>query len=113
MDLQPIAPALWRWTAPHPDWQPATGEDPVTDLGEEELEAAVMQAAGVATATTCVPGLVRLRDGETRFFLPRFLDGGDVSMIEFEAEMSGVLQLLRTLTRRADLTAHALQPSPT
>lgn len=74
---------------------------------------AVMQAAGVATATTCVPGLVKLRDGATRFFLPRFLDGGDVSMIEFEAEMSGVLQLLRTLTRRADLTAHALQPSPT
>jgi hypothetical protein len=74
---------------------------------------AVMQAAGVATATTCLPGLVKLRDRDTRFFLPRFLDGGDVSMIEFEAEMSGVLQLLRTLTRRADLTAHALRPSLT
>lgn len=70
---------------------------------------AVMQAAGVATATTCVPGLVKSRGGETRFFLPRFLDGGDVSMIEFEAEMSGVLHLLRMLTRRADLSAHALQ----
>ncbi|MGJ9418462.1 polysaccharide deacetylase family protein [Massilia sp. CMS3.1] len=74
---------------------------------------AVMQAAGVSTATTCVPGLVNLRGRNTRFFLPRFLDGGDVAMIEFEAEMSGVLQLLRTLTRRANLTAHALQPSPT
>ena len=74
---------------------------------------AVMKAAGVATATTCVPGLVKPGDRDTRFFLPRFLDGGDVSMIEFEAEMSGVLQLLRTLTRRADLTAHALHPSPT
>ncbi len=21
--LQPIAPGLWRWTAPHPEWQPA------------------------------------------------------------------------------------------
>ena len=75
--------------------------------------AAVMQAAGVATATTCLPGLVKPGNPEARFFLPRFLDGGDVAMIEFEAEMSGVLQLLRTLTRRADLSAHALHPSAT
>ncbi|MDB5791663.1 MAG: hypothetical protein JWQ80_1687 [Massilia sp.] len=74
---------------------------------------AVMESAGVATATTCVPGLVKLRDAGSRFLLPRFLDGGDVSMIEFEAEMSGVLQLLRALTGRGDLTAHALQPSAT
>ncbi|MFC5510932.1 polysaccharide deacetylase family protein [Massilia jejuensis] len=75
--------------------------------------AAVMRAAGVATATTCVPGLVKLQDADARFFLPRFLDGGNVSMIEFEAEMSGVLQLLRALTRRGDLAAHALRPSAT
>jgi hypothetical protein len=31
MDLQQIAPALWRWTAPHPDWQPASGEDDVNN----------------------------------------------------------------------------------
>lgn len=60
----------------------------------------VMRAAGVSTATTCLPGLVKLRDADTRYLLPRFLDGGDVSMIEFEAEMSGVLELLRTLARR-------------
>jgi len=60
----------------------------------------VMRAAGVSTATTCLPGLVRLKDGDTRYLLPRFLDGGDVSMIEFEAEMSGVLELLRKLTGR-------------
>ncbi len=60
----------------------------------------VMRAAGVATATTCLPGLVRIKDGDTRYLLPRFLDGGDVSMIEFEAEMSGVLELLRKLTGR-------------
>jgi peptidoglycan/xylan/chitin deacetylase (PgdA/CDA1 family) len=75
--------------------------------------AAVMQASGVSTATTCVPGLVKPGRPETRFFLPRFLDGGDVSMIEFEAEMSGVLHLLRTLMRRADMTAHVLRPSAT
>ncbi len=62
---------------------------------------AVMAAAGVKTATTCLPGLVKRSDGEQRFFLPRFLDGGDVSMIEFEAEMSGVLELARMLTGRA------------
>ncbi|QNA98062.1 polysaccharide deacetylase family protein [Massilia sp. Se16.2.3] len=61
----------------------------------------VMRAAGVATATTCLPGLVRLDKPDTRYLLPRFLDGGDVSMIEFEAEMSGVLELLRRLTGRA------------
>lgn len=60
----------------------------------------VMRAAGVSTATTCLPGLVRLNDDDTRYLLPRFLDGGDVSMIEFEAEMSGVLELLRKLTGR-------------
>lgn len=61
---------------------------------------AVMRAAGVATATTCLPGLVRIEDDDTRYLLPRFLDGGNVSMIEFEAEMSGVLELLRKLTGR-------------
>jgi len=60
----------------------------------------VMRAAGVSTATTCLPGFVRLKDGDTRYLLPRFLDGGDVSMIEFEAEMSGVMVLLRKLAGR-------------
>lgn len=70
----------------------------------------VMRAAGVATATTCVPGLVGWEDGDARFFLPRFLDGGDVSMIEFEAEMSGVAQLLRSLLRPGKTMDHALEP---
>lgn len=67
----------------------------------------VMRAAGVTTATTCLPGLVNGRDPNARYFLPRFLDGGDVSMIEFEAEMSGMLQLLRTLVRRPWLSSQA------
>jgi len=71
----------------------------------------VMRAAGVATATTCVPGLVDLADPDARYYLPRFLDGGDVSMIEFEAEMSGVLQLLRSLTRRSQLPRRVLRPT--
>ena len=58
---------------------------------------AAMRAAGVRTATTCLPGLVKVSGPDDAFFLPRFLDGGDVSMIEFEAEMSGVLALARKL----------------
>jgi peptidoglycan/xylan/chitin deacetylase (PgdA/CDA1 family) len=71
----------------------------------------VMRAAGVQTATTCVPGLVDLSDPNARYYLPRFLDGGDVSMIEFEAEMSGVLALLRSVVRRSHGPRRALRPS--
>jgi peptidoglycan/xylan/chitin deacetylase (PgdA/CDA1 family) len=70
--------------------------------GEFDPEAAAtMRAAGVASATTCQPGLVRNVAGDSRYFLPRFLDGGDVAMIEFEAEMSGVLDFVRKLRGRA------------
>ena len=62
--------------------------------------AATLCAVGVHTATTCLPGLVRADDADGRFFLPRFLDGGNVEMIEFEAEMSGVLEFARMLARR-------------
>jgi peptidoglycan/xylan/chitin deacetylase (PgdA/CDA1 family) len=60
----------------------------------------VMRAADVATATTCLPGLVRQGGADAAYLLPRFLDGGDVSMIEFEAEMSGLTDLLRRLMPR-------------
>lgn len=61
---------------------------------------ATMAAMGVSTATTCVPGLVHGIDGDRRYFLPRFLDGSSVSMIEFEAEMSGVLEFVRRIAGR-------------
>ena len=52
-----------------------------------------LEAAGVASAVTCDPGLC---DASTpRFALRRFLDGEDVSQIEFEAEVAGFLELLR------------------
>ena len=73
--------------------------------------AEVMRAADVATATTCIPGLVDASDPEARYYLPRFLDGGDVAMIEFEAEMSGVLQLLRALARRSQPPHRVLRPT--
>lgn len=31
MDLQQVAPGLWRWTAPHPDWEPRRQEDDPAD----------------------------------------------------------------------------------
>ncbi|MGX4641054.1 polysaccharide deacetylase family protein [Massilia sp. SYSU DXS3249] len=77
----------------------------------DEHGAEVMRAAGVETATTCVPGLVDPRDPDARYYLPRFLDGGDVSMIEFEAEMSGVLELLRRFARRAHRPHRTLRPA--
>lgn len=77
----------------------------------DEEGAKVMRAAQVATATTCLPGLVDMRDPDARYYLPRFLDGGDVSMIEFEAEMSGVLQLLRSMARRSPGPRGVLRPT--
>jgi peptidoglycan/xylan/chitin deacetylase (PgdA/CDA1 family) len=57
----------------------------------------LMRELGVATAVTCKPGLVRPGGADMPYLLPRFLDGGNVSMIEFEAEMSGLLDFLRRL----------------
>jgi peptidoglycan/xylan/chitin deacetylase (PgdA/CDA1 family) len=61
----------------------------------------VLAELGVRSATTCQPGLVSRVEGEQRFYLPRFLDGGSVSQLEFEADMSGLTPLLRYLLRRS------------
>lgn len=62
-----------------------------------------MTAIGVETATTCIPGLVPRVDNANRYFLPRFLDGTNVTMIEFEAEMSGLLEIVRSGARKLGL----------
>jgi len=59
-----------------------------------------LRKAGIVSATTCVPGLIRTVDERSRYYLPRFLDGGDVSMIEFEAEMSGILEWMRNMRKK-------------
>lgn len=56
---------------------------------------------GVVSATTCIPGLISKAENEQVYFLPRFLDGRDVEMLEFEAEMSGFSEFLRRVTGRA------------
>ncbi len=54
-----------------------------------------LSSAGVETATTCETGFVE-RDTPA-FALPRILDSARVSQIEFEAEVSGFLELKRRL----------------
>lgn len=62
---------------------------------------AVLKAQGINTATTCVPGLVTRKDRSSwRYFLPRFLDGDNIDMLVFEAEMSGFAHCMRWLFRR-------------
>ena len=52
-----------------------------------------LDSLGILTATTCDPGLNYPQTH--RLALKRFLDGENVSQIEFEAEISGFLELLR------------------
>ena len=50
---------------------------------------------GIESAATCQPGLV---SPETNLLaLPRFLDGENIAPIEFEAEMSGALEIFRNI----------------
>lgn len=60
----------------------------------------VLHSLGVKSATTCRPGLTSLGKAKTYHYLPRFLDGEDVHMLEFEAEMSGFTDILRRMTNR-------------
>ncbi len=61
---------------------------------------------GVVSATTCIPGLISKAENDQAYFLPRFLDGRDVEMLEFEAEMSGFSEFLRRVTGRAASPAY-------
>ena len=59
----------------------------------------VLAQLGVESATTCDNGL---NYSDTPMLaLSRFLDGNNVSQIEFEAEMSGLAGMIRTLRSRA------------
>jgi peptidoglycan/xylan/chitin deacetylase (PgdA/CDA1 family) len=58
---------------------------------------AVLEEEGVATATTCQAGLATA--AHQRYDLPRFLDGENVSDLAFQAELSGLPDLLRLLLR--------------
>ena len=51
----------------------------------------------VKTATTCYPGFCH--ENSNPMELPRFLDSENIPQIIFEAEVSGVLELLRKLRK--------------
>lgn len=66
--------------------------------------------SGVVSAATCEPGLVG--PGTPRLALPRFLDGEDVSDVEFEAWVNGFMPLLRGwLGRRPTRTGTRREPA--
>lgn len=56
---------------------------------------AVLRDLGVVSATTCVNRLVSAADKAQRYYLPRFLDGENVHMLEFQAEVSGFTEIAR------------------
>jgi len=57
----------------------------------------LLQKLGVKSATTCLSGF-NYPDTE-RFALCRFLDGENITQLEFEAELSGFLELMRKFRR--------------
>ena len=60
----------------------------------------LLKKMGIKSAVTCKPGL---NDHKTHpYELKRFLDGENISQIEFEAEMSGFLDICRRLFKRGE-----------
>jgi peptidoglycan/xylan/chitin deacetylase (PgdA/CDA1 family) len=67
-----------------------------------------LDAMGVRTSSTCVPGL-NSRD-TPRHALRRFLDGANIHQVEFEAALCGFSDLLRGLRGRLVAPLHHTQP---
>lgn len=63
------------------------------DIGSSK----VLYEKDVISATTCIPGFVNAKVLTNPHYLPRFLDGEDVSPIEFRAEISGVAEIFRKI----------------
>jgi peptidoglycan/xylan/chitin deacetylase (PgdA/CDA1 family) len=59
----------------------------------------VLREQNVVSATTCAAGFVGKKELASPHYLPRFLDGEDVSEIEFLAEISGVADVARSLRK--------------
>ncbi len=69
-----------------------------------------LDGVGIKSATTCHPG-INYADTQ-RLELYRFLDGENVSDIEFEAELTGMATILRNLTRLGPARAKPSQALP-
>jgi len=57
----------------------------------------VLAEAGIISATTTEQSIAFV--GDDRFFLPRILDGEHLSALEFEAELCGVMDILRKMRK--------------
>jgi peptidoglycan/xylan/chitin deacetylase (PgdA/CDA1 family) len=60
----------------------------------------VLSGLGLQSATTCNPGWIDPAESANLYYLPRFLDSERFSELEFEAEISGFMDIMRRLKRR-------------
>lgn len=73
----------------------------------DEQSEEVLFDLGVVSATTCQPGWIDPVFPGKKYYLPRFLDSERYSEIEFEAEISGFLDLMRRAIKlRGDRDDH-------
>jgi hypothetical protein len=74
MELQELAPRLWRWTAAHPDWEPSKEEDDPADWDRE--------VGCVAYATPAALALIDpLVDDADYDALDELAEGRDVAIL--------------------------------
>ena len=64
MDVREIAPGLWRWTAPHPEWTPSDAE--AGDGWEQDVACVYLEAAD---STVLIDPLIPSADDERERFL--------------------------------------------
>jgi peptidoglycan/xylan/chitin deacetylase (PgdA/CDA1 family) len=60
-----------------------------------ETQWTLLEARGIDSATTCLPGL--MSDKMSLYAIPRFLDGANISQIEYESELAGFSEFCRRL----------------
>lgn len=58
----------------------------------------LLESYDIESATTCLPGL--WSDDTSLYAIPRFLDGANISQIEFESELAGFSELCRKFKLR-------------
>jgi hypothetical protein len=78
VDLQRVAPGLWRWTAPHPDWEPSEQEDDPADWARDV-------------------GCVACNAGDTLVLIDPLVADGDFSALDRLAGSRSTVAVLTTL----------------
>jgi hypothetical protein len=78
VDLQQVAPGLWRWTAPHPDWEAPEQEDDPADWPRDV-------------------GSVAYETAETLVLIDPLIVDGDFAALDELAEKKDDVAILTTL----------------